>query len=223
MKNVKIYCDEFAPSKNLIPELVFKQYKFRQTGKYFGKSEVGIGLMGEPVWWNRPLKSDVFIKQELDGLYSLNFPYFEDCNSFKTQYNALANVGCIPVLMQLRFKDFEKPIDKPVLINMPLKVVGQTLVELGVDKESLQTVHNDLLYQGKKFMGVETIFKNNCYSSIFIITLFYKPEEEIFKRLTGKYALRRPITGIIEETNLFTREEFIEKFMHNINEFLKTL
>jgi hypothetical protein len=103
---------------------------------------------------------------------------------------------------------------------MPVRVVAKTLIDLGVDESNLQSVHNDLLYCGKKFMGVETIFKNNQCSINFMVTLFYKPEESIFKRLTGQYALKRPITGIIEETNLFTREEFTEQLMKNMNEFL---
>ena len=56
-----------------------------------------------------------------------------------------------------------------------------------------------------------------------MVTLFYKPEESIFKRLTGKYALKRQITGIIEETNLFTREEFTEQLMKNLSSFLANL
>ena len=103
---------------------------------------------------------------------------------------------------------------------MPVEVVAKTLIELGVNSNCLQSVHNDLLYNSKKFMGVETIFKNNQCSINFMVTLFYKPEESIFKRLKGQYALKRPITGIIEETNLFTREEFIELLMKNMEEFL---
>jgi hypothetical protein len=56
-----------------------------------------------------------------------------------------------------------------------------------------------------------------------MITLFYRPEEKIFKRLTGKYALKRQITGIIEETNLFTKEQFIELFMTNLQEYINSL
>ena len=57
----------------------------------------------------------------------------------------------------------------------------------------------------------------------FMVTLFYKPEESIFKRLTGKYALKRPITGIIEETNLFTREAFIKTLMKNLEEHVSKI
>ena len=166
---------------------------------------------------------DVFLKQESDGIYSLNFPYFGGDNDFKAQYNSLLNVGCVPVAIQLKYEDFEKPVDQTKLLAMPVNVVRQTLIDLGVDKDSLESVHNDLLYCGRKFMGVETIFKNNQCSINFMVTLFYKPEESIFKRLTGKYALKRQITGIIEETNLFTREEFTEKLMKNLGDFLATV
>lgn len=220
MKNVRIYCEPMVPSKNIMPQVMVNQYEFRQTGNYTAQSEVGIALLDEPIWWNRPVKSEVFLKQESDGIYSLNFPYFGGDNDFKAQYNSLLNVGCVPVAIQLKYEDFEKPIDQAKLLAMPVNVVRQTLIDLGVDKDSLESVHNDLLYCGRKFMGVETIFKNNQCSINFMVTLFYKPEESIFKRLTGKYALKRQITGIIEETNLFTREEFTEKLMKNLGDFL---
>lgn len=223
MKNVRIYCEPMIPSKNIMPQVMVNQYEFRQTGNYTAQSEVGIALLDEPIWWNRPVKSDVFLKQESDGIYSLNFPYFGGDNDFKAQYNSLLNVGCVPVAIQLKYEDFEKPVDQAKLLAMPVNIVRQTLIDLGVDKDSLESVHNDLLYCGRKFMGVETIFKNNQCSINFMVTLFYKPEESIFKRLTGKYALKRQITGIIEETNLFTREEFTEKLMKNIGDFLTSI
>lgn len=220
MKNVRIYCEPMVPSKGIMPQVMVNQYHFRQTGEYTAQSEVGIALLEEPIWWNRPVKSEAFLKQESDGIYSLNFPYFGGNNDFKAQYNSLLNVGCVPVAVQLHYKDFEKPFDREKLVTMPIKVVAKTLTNLGVDESNLQSVHNDLLYCGKKFMGVETIFKNNQCSINFMVTLFYKPEESIFKRLKGQYALKRPITGIIEETNLFTREEFTEQLMKNMKEFL---
>lgn len=223
MKNVRIYCEPMIPSKGIMPKVMTNQYQFRQTGEYTGQSEVGIALLEEPIWWNRPVHSDVFLKQEPDGIYSLNFPYFGGQNDFKAQYNSLLNVGCVPVAIQLLYKDFTKPFDREKLVTMPIKVVAKTLIDLGVDESNLQSIHNDLLYCGKKFMGVETIFKNNQCSINFMVTLFYKPEESIFKRLTGKYALKRPITGIIEETNLFTREQFTEQLMKNMENFLSTI
>jgi hypothetical protein len=86
------------------------QYKFRQTGEYTAESEVVIALLEEPIWWNRPVHSDVFLKQESDGIYSLNFPYFGGNNDFKAQYNSLLNVGCVPVAIQLKYNDLENPL-----------------------------------------------------------------------------------------------------------------
>jgi hypothetical protein len=211
------------PSKGIMPQVMINQYEFRQTGRYTAQSEIGIALLEEPIWWNRPVHSEVFLKQESDGIYSLNFPYFGGKNDFKAQYNSLLNVGCVPVAVQLKYEDFEKPLDLNKLKAMPVSMVKKTLIDLGVEESMLESIHNDLLYCGKKFMGVETIFKNNQCSINFMVTLFYKPEESIFKRLTGQYALKRPITGIIEETNLFTREEFTEQLMKNLEAYLKNL
>lgn len=220
MKNIRIYCEPMIPSKCRMPQIMINQYQFRQTGEYTAQSEVVIALLEEPIWWNRPVKSEVFLKQEDDGIYSLNLPYFGGNDDFKAQYNTLLNVGCVPIAIQLKLEDLEKPFNRHQLLTMPVNLVHETLVELGVDPSMLTSVHNDLLYCGKKFMGVETIFKNNQCSINFIVTLFYKPEESIFKRLKGKYALKRPITGIIEETNLFTREQFVETLLKNIKSFL---
>lgn len=223
MVRLKIYQEKMVPSREIMPRIMIDQYNFRQKGVWNRGSEIVIALLEEPIWWNRPVKSDVFLKQEADGLYSLNFPYFGGNNDFKAQYNTLLNVGCVPVAVQLRQTDLEKPFDKQKLIAMPVATVYKTLVDLGVEPKNLTSIHNDLLYCGKKFMGVETIFKNGCCSINFIVTLFYKPEESIFKRLTGKYALARPITGIIEETNLFTKEQFTNALMKNMSDYLKDL
>lgn len=223
MKNVKVSSQKMIPSRGIMPQIMFDQYEFRQTGKYEANSEIVIALLEEPIWWNRPVKSEVFLKQESDGIYSLNFPYFGGEDDFKAQYNSLLNVGCVPVAIQLKMKDLEKDFNQPKLFKLPVDVVKQTLIELGVDESNLESVHNDLLYLGRKFMGVETIFKSNQCSINFMVTLFYKPEESIFKRLTGKYALKRPITGIIEETNLFNREQFIEALSKNLKSYISTL
>jgi hypothetical protein len=51
----------------------------------------------------------------------------------------------------------------------------------------------------------------------------YAPEKEIFDRLTGKYAQHRGITGIIEETNLFTKEQFIDTLIEELQTILNKL
>jgi lipoate-protein ligase A len=101
--------------------------------------------------------------------------------------------------------------------------IYDTLSELGVNKTKLKKLGNDILYEEKKFVGFEQKTANGVFSQDIILTLRYKPEEEVFKRLSGKYALARGIIGIQEETNCFTREEFIEKLKEKILKFINTL
>jgi lipoate-protein ligase A len=101
--------------------------------------------------------------------------------------------------------------------------VYEALLDLGVEAANLEFTHNDLLYKGKKFMGNEQIVEAGVFSENTIITLEYTPEKEIFERLTGKYALTRGITGIIEETQCFTKEQFIDKLVEKITAFVNTL
>ena len=82
---------------------------------------------------------------------------------------------------------------------------------------------NDLLYDERKFVGIEQKTANGVFTQNIILTLKYKPEEEIFQRLTGKYALSRGIIGIMEETNCFTREQFIDKLKTKILNFMNNL
>ena len=53
------------------------------------------------------------------------------------------------------------------------------------------------------------------------ITLKALPEQEIFQRLKGQYALRRPITGISEEVPSVTKEAFIEKLIEKLNAYIE--
>jgi lipoate-protein ligase A len=99
----------------------------------------------------------------------------------------------------------------------------KTLLELGVKPEKLSFSRNDLLCNVKKFMGDEQRVENNVFTEAAIITLEYTPEKEIFKRLTGKYALSRGITGILEETQCFTKQQFIDKLLEKITTFMNTL
>ena len=223
MEKIEYAIEPMIVSKDIIPYIMREQYKFRQTGDFNHNSMVVIADLEEPIWWNRPEVSEVFSKKEDDGLYSLNFPYFDPVTvqiRYKVEYNTLLNAGCVPVAMQLRIGKTFKASDINALRLLPVNVVYNTLIELGVSQESLKIVHNDLLCNGKKFMGVETIIKNNWISLNFMVTLFYKEEEAIFQRLTGKYALVRGITGVIDETHLFTKEEFVTALMKNLRKEL---
>jgi lipoate-protein ligase A len=101
--------------------------------------------------------------------------------------------------------------------------IYDTLVELGVDRAKLKKLGNDILYEDKKFVGFEQKTANGVFSQDIILTLKYKPEEKVFKRLSGKYALARGIIGIQEEANCFTREQFIEKLKEKVLTFINTL
>jgi hypothetical protein len=92
-----------------------------------------------------------------------------------------------------------------------------------VDPKVLSFSRNDLLCNGKKFLGEEHVITNGIYSADAIITLEYTPEQELFKQLTGKYALVRGITGIIEETKCFTKEQFMNRLTENFNTFFEDL
>lgn len=221
LKTIYYYVESMAPSQNLVPEIMCQQYEFRQTGQYTGANVVAIADLKEAIWWNRPASSDTFLKLEPDGLFSFNFPYFGNIADFKTEYNTLLNANSVPVAIQLGLDSDVSEELLNSLKHLPIESVLQTLLDLGVDSTLLKASRNDLLYNNKKFMGIETIVKNGWLSLNFIVTLHYTPEEAIFKRLTGKYALSRGITGIIEETNLFTKEQFIDSLLIHMKDYLQ--
>ena len=109
------------------------------------------------------------------------------------------------------------------LTKMTSNSVYSALIELGVDASNLSFSHNDILYKGKKFMGYEQLISNGVFTEDIVITLEYTPEKEIFQRLTGKYALTRGITGIVEETQCFTKQQLIDKLLTKFEAFAKTL
>ena len=47
----------------------------------------------------------------------------------------------IPFL--IKYEDLEYPLNVDKLRALPVTVVGKTLIDLGVDKHSLQSIHND--------------------------------------------------------------------------------
>ena len=72
MIDVKFKTAVMAPSKGEFGEILKKQFDWRNGLKYTGESEIFFADIKENVWWNRPLNSDVFVKQEEDGLWSYN-------------------------------------------------------------------------------------------------------------------------------------------------------
>lgn len=225
MKNFKFSIVEVAPSKGINPKIIEDQYKWRKTLKFESpENQVAFGDVKECFWWNRPLNPKQLVEQEPDGLYSYNLPYIGPMNKlYKTNYNILVTPNTIPIVTHIKINPnwtFSQ-IDR--LEWLMSDSIYYTLIELGVDKTKLKRVHNDLLYDGKKFVGIEQKTANGVFSQDIILTLKYKPEEEIFQRLTGKYALARGIIGIQEETNCFTREQFVEKLKEKILKFIDNL
>jgi hypothetical protein len=223
MKNLTILQTPMVPSKGIIPQAIQEQYEWRKTKQFAGNSWIGIAQLEEPIWWNRPLTSETLVRQEADGIWSLNLPYIGGFESYKTGYNLLLNKNSIPIAVHLELNP-NWPAQKIEQIKqMVTTAVYDSLIELGVNPETLVFAHNDLLYNGKKFMGNEQRIENNVFTENTIITLEYTPEKEIFERLTGKYALARGITGIIEETQCFTKQQFLDKLLEKITAFAKTL
>lgn len=212
------------PSKNTNPDIVYKHFEWRKTNIYIGNSTVQIGDVKEPIWWNRPLNSDTVVKLESDGLYSYNLPYLYRHADFKTGYNILVGKYSIPLIIQIKINQKWTAEQYNKLRLLPIYTTYKALLSLGVDNTKLKIAHNDLLYNGKKFMGSEEAEYGGWYGAAAIITLNYTKEKELFDRLTGKYANTRGICGIIEETNnLFTKEQFITELFKTFNEQLNLL
>jgi len=225
MKNLIIKDVELAPSKNINPDLLYKQFNWRKTGKFEGIESIILycSNMQEPIWWNRPLESDTLVKQEADGLYSYNLPYIWKNNLFKTKYNILVPINSVPIIGQLKVNKSWTAEQKQKLHRFIVPLICDTLEELGIESAKLRPINNDLKYENKKFLGCEDRLDEDWFSFNYVITLEYTPEKEIFERLTGKYALAKPLTGIIEATGYkFTKQQFIEILIKKIQSFLDT-
>jgi lipoate-protein ligase A len=177
--------------------------------------------MQEPIWWHRPINPDNLVKQEADGLYSYNLPLIGQ--AFKAGYNILLNKNSIPIAIMIKMNPKWTAEQISYLYNSTFEAVYQSLIALGVDPAKLDNPRNDLLYNGKKFMGIESMDRDGWFSANCFITLQYTPEKMVFDRLTGKHALARGITGIIEETSLFTKEELIKMLETKFKEILAKL
>lgn len=224
MKNLQISIETMAPSKGITPRVIEEQFQWRNKLQPEPQQNyITLIDIKEPVWWNRPIESNILVKQESDGLYSYNLPFLGDREDFKTGYNLLLNKNSIPIANHIKINPDWTKDQLEALSKMITNSVHSTLIELGVGPERLSFKHNDILYNGKKFMGYEQRISNGVFSEDIVITLEYTPEEDIFQRLTGKYALTRGITGIIEETQCFTKQQFIDKLLKKITAFVKTL
>ena len=155
---------------------------------------------------------------------SCNLPYIKHEASFKTGYNILVNKNSVPVTAHIKIDASWTPNDLQKAKTMAADTICSTLVKLGADGSKLKKIGNDVLYENKKFMGNEYALENGVLSEDLVITLEYSPEKDIFKRLTGKYALCRGITGIIEETGrIFTKEQFIAELKSELESAISEL
>lgn len=224
MKNLHISIEQMNPSLNITPSVIKEQFNWRNNKQQkSSKNYITIIDIKEPVWWNRPSGSDILLKQETDGLYSYNLPFLGNRADFKTKYNLLLNKNSIPIANHILIEPHWTKEQIEALTKMTSNSVYSALIELGVDASNLSFSHNDILYKGKKFMGYEQLISNGVFTEDIVITLEYTPEKEIFQRLTGKYALTRGITGIVEETQCFTKQQLIDKLLTKFEAFAKTL
>lgn len=221
MHNIKLAIKKLAPSQG-IHATVWNQYIWRTEKKFIGDNEVSIADIQEPIWWNRPLDSDVLCKQEEDGLYSYNLPFWEgDKKLFKTSYNVLLNRNSVPVAIHIQLDETWTEEQKEHLDIMFDYCLYRTLIDIGVCEEDLNMPRNDFYIHNRKFACGEKIFEDNVFTQNVIVTLRAEPEREIFNRLKGTYALAKPITGILEEIPNVTKEEFISILYAHLQEYVQ--
>ena len=225
MIDIKFKTAIMAPSESENPEILKKQFDWRNGIKYAGESEIVFADIKENVWWNRPLNSDVFVKQEEDGLWSYNLPlaWRQESVAWKANYNVLLNKDNLPVAGMIKINKHWTVDDFTKLKRLLIDGVYNALIKLGVSEDKLQQPGNDILYDGKKFFGLETIVKDGWFSIDCFITLRYKPAQEVFDRLSGHFVKYKSITGIMEETELFTKEEFIKVLTEELQSILATI
>lgn len=226
MFKIKFEKYDLEPSKNITPDIIYQHFNWRNDKLVTCNNIVAFGNVKEPIWWNRPYQSDIVIKQEPDGLYSYNLPYIYRQNNIKTKYNLLVNKNSVPLLILIKLDKTWTAKQYNILNNhLAINAVYKALIKLGVNKEKLKIVNNDIIYDNKKkFMGTESSMLGGWFGLAAIVTLRYTEEKDIFNRLSGKYAAQRGICGIQEETNdIFTKEEFIEAVTIELQKILSIL
>lgn len=221
IKVSKVILDPSIEEHNILPN----QFIWRTKKKFVGENEVVIMDNKEAVWWNRPLTSEVLCKKEADGLYSYNLPFLSavagGTDLYKTGYNILLNKNSIPCAVHVKLDDTWTEEQKQLLNQMTYYCIYHTLMEFGVAEESLSRPRNDILFEGKKFVGGEKAFIDDVFTEDLVVTLRVLPEKDIFNRLTGQYAHKRIITGIAEEVSSITKEAFISKFYEKLQAYVE--
>lgn len=202
------------------------QFLWRTKKQFVGDNLIVVADIKEPIWWNRPLSSDTLCKKEQDGLYSYNLPFLGSLaggtDIYKTEYNLLLNQNSIPCAAHIQLDETWSDEQKELLKQMYYYCIYHALLDLGVNAEDLSYSKNDILYQGKKFVGGEKALIDNVYTEDLIITLQVLPEKDIFARLTGRYAHKRQITGIMEECPDLTKEAFLKALLSRLEQYVNT-
>lgn len=221
-----IYVEDMHPSADKYPDIIENQFQFRKNNQFTGENVVAIADMGEAMWWNRPQIEDTNAAWgwSQDGLPCCNLPIFLGKNKvWKSAYNVLLNKNNVPTIVQIKFNHDITPKEQLELCQMSFTVIRNTLLRLGVNERDLCAINNDLLLRGKKFVGSEQIIKPSIYTECLFITLKYKEEQELFSQLTsGKVSAtaQREITGLIDEYEGFTKEEFLKVYCEEFKKYL---
>lgn len=221
-----IYVEDMHPTENKYPDIIENQFQFRKFNHFTGDNVVAIADMGEAIWWNRPQAEDTEAAWgvESDGRPCCNLPIFLGKNKiWKSNYNVLLNKNNVPTIVQLQFQHELTQKELLELSQMSFTVIRQTLLRLGVQESDLCAINNDLLLRGKKFVGSEQVIRSNIYTECLFITLKYKEEKDIFKHLTsGKVSAtaNREITGLIDEYENFTKEDFLKIYCEEFKKYL---
>jgi hypothetical protein len=222
IKNIIVTKDVLSPSQGkhtILPEM----FTWRTEKKFVGENKIVVVDPLEAAWWNRPLATEAFCKKEADGVYSYNLPFLHKDNNnllFKTNYNVLLNKNSVCIVVHIQLDSTWTEEQKLLLSKMLRCCIEDALAALGVKKEDLSHNGNDLYFRGIKFSGEEQLFEGDVFTQATVITLEVVPEKDIFARLTGKYAFKKPITGISEEAPSVTKEALIEALIKNINMYI---
>ena len=220
-----IYVEEMFPTQNKYPDIIENQFQFRKNNKFTGENVVAIADMGEAIWWNRPQIEDTEAAWGWqDTIPCCNLPIFLGKNkTWKSDYNVLLNKNNIPTIVQLKFNHELSSTELTQLSRMSFSVITNTLIKLGISETDLCVVNNDLLLRGKKFVGIEQVIRPTIYTECLFITLKYKEEKDLFDQLTsGKTGAqsRRAITGLLDEYEGFTKEEFLKVYCEEFKKYL---
>lgn len=220
-----IYVEDMCPSENKYPDIIDNQFKFRKYGEFTGDNVVAIADMGEALWWNRPQIEDTNAAWGWkDEMPCCNLPIFLGKNKvWKSAYNVLLNKNNVPTIIQLNFNRKITQEELSKLQQMSFKVIQRTLLRLNIPEQDLCIMNNDLLLRGKKFVGIEQVIKPQIYTECLFITLKYNEEKALFDQLTsGKVSAtqHRQITGLIDEYESFTKEEFLKIYCEEFKKYL---